>query len=61
VVIRHADRTPKQKVKLKVSHPRLLSFFDGKDPEVQVKLKTAKELQSLLDAVTDVINSTSEV
>lgn len=30
-VIRHGDRTPKQKVKIKVSHPSILALFDNKE------------------------------
>lgn len=54
-VIRHADRTPKQKVKVKVSHPAILKFFDGRDPHVQVKLKTVKEMQEFSDTITAIV------
>lgn len=54
-VIRHADRTPKQKVKVKVSHPAILKFFEGRDPHVQVKLKTVKEMQEFSDTITAIV------
>eukprot|EP01105_Mastigella_eilhardi_P001210 TRINITY_DN1149_c0_g1_i1.p1 TRINITY_DN1149_c0_g1~~TRINITY_DN1149_c0_g1_i1.p1 ORF type:complete len:826 (-),score=234.40 TRINITY_DN1149_c0_g1_i1:59-2536(-) len=54
-VIRHADRTPKQKIKVKTSHPFILKFFDHKKPTEQVKLKTASELRHLLSAMQKII------
>eukprot|EP01114_Cavostelium_apophysatum_P016084 TRINITY_DN4517_c0_g1_i2.p1 TRINITY_DN4517_c0_g1~~TRINITY_DN4517_c0_g1_i2.p1 ORF type:complete len:420 (+),score=97.41 TRINITY_DN4517_c0_g1_i2:207-1466(+) len=38
-VFRHADRTPKQKLKIKVSNKQLLSFFED-DSTDEVKLKS---------------------
>ena len=38
-VLRHADRTPKQKLKVKDSAPELLAYFEGKLPGSLVKLK----------------------
>jgi inositol-hexakisphosphate/diphosphoinositol-pentakisphosphate 1-kinase len=29
-IIRHADRTPKQKLKLNISEPRILQYFHEK-------------------------------
>ncbi|XP_012568109.1 inositol hexakisphosphate and diphosphoinositol-pentakisphosphate kinase VIP2-like isoform X7 [Cicer arietinum] len=52
-VIRHGDRTPKQKVKLKVTEERLLNLilkYNGGRPRSETKLKTAVQLQDLLDA-----------
>ncbi|CAM6083123.1 unnamed protein product [Calypogeia fissa] len=52
-VIRHGDRTPKQKVKLKVTHDRLLNLmlkYNGGRPRAEAKLKSAVQLQDLLDA-----------
>ncbi|KAK8672605.1 hypothetical protein V6N13_110970 [Hibiscus sabdariffa] len=53
VVIRHGDRTPKQKVKLKVTEENLLNLmlkYNGGRPRTETKLKSAVELQDLLDA-----------
>ncbi|KAK8644296.1 hypothetical protein V6N13_123607 [Hibiscus sabdariffa] len=53
VVIRHGDRTPKQKVKLKVTEEKLLNLmlkYNGGRPRSETKLKTAVQLQDLLDA-----------
>ncbi|GMJ09319.1 VIP1 homolog 2, ARABIDOPSIS HOMOLOG OF YEAST VIP1 2, VIP homolog 1 [Hibiscus trionum] len=53
VVIRHGDRTPKQKVKLKVTEEKLLNLmlkYNGGRPRTETKLKSAVELQDLLDA-----------
>ncbi|KAG2245487.1 hypothetical protein Bca4012_091541 [Brassica carinata] len=52
-VIRHGDRTPKQKVKLKVTEEKLLNLmlkYNGGKPRAETKLKTAVQLQDLLDA-----------
>ncbi|OAE33561.1 hypothetical protein AXG93_2139s1140 [Marchantia polymorpha subsp. ruderalis] len=52
-VLRHGDRTPKQKVKMKVTHDRLLNLmlkYNGGRPRAEAKLKSAVQLQDLLDA-----------
>ncbi|GAB2217853.1 hypothetical protein Droror1_Dr00001065 [Drosera rotundifolia] len=52
-VIRHGDRTPKQKVKLRVTEEKLLDLmlkYNGGRPRAETKLKTAIQLQDLLDA-----------
>jgi inositol hexakisphosphate/diphosphoinositol-pentakisphosphate kinase len=51
-VIRHGDRTPKQKMKLKVTDLRLLELIckhNGGRPRKQVKLKRPAQLEELLD------------
>ncbi|CAL5370610.1 unnamed protein product [Camellia sinensis] len=52
-IIRHGDRTPKQKVKLKVTEEKLLNLmlkYNGGRPRTETKLKSAVQLQDLLDA-----------
>ncbi|XP_015573658.3 inositol hexakisphosphate and diphosphoinositol-pentakisphosphate kinase VIP2 isoform X3 [Ricinus communis] len=52
-VMRHGDRTPKQKVKLKVTEEKLLNLmlkYNGGRPRSETKLKSAIQLQDLLDA-----------
>ncbi|WOK99372.1 inositol hexakisphosphate and diphosphoinositol-pentakisphosphate kinase 1-like isoform X1 [Canna indica] len=52
-VIRHGDRTPKQKVKLKVTEEKLLNLmlkYNGGRARTETKLKSAVQLQDLLDA-----------
>ncbi|XXG64213.1 hypothetical protein AAC387_Pa05g2221 [Persea americana] len=52
-VIRHGDRTPKQKVKLKVTEEKLLNLmlkYNGGRARSETKLKSAIQLQDLLDA-----------
>ncbi|XP_059449630.1 inositol hexakisphosphate and diphosphoinositol-pentakisphosphate kinase VIP2-like isoform X2 [Corylus avellana] len=52
-IIRHGDRTPKQKVKLKVTEEKLLKLmlkYNGGRPRSETKLKSAVQLQDLLDA-----------
>eukprot|EP00897_Mesotaenium_endlicherianum_P011034 jgi/Mesen1/995/ME000120S00151 len=59
-VIRHGDRTPKQKVKLKVTQDRLLDLmlkYNGGRPRAEAKLKSAVQLQDLLDALRMLVPS----
>lgn len=53
-VIRHGDRTPKQKMKMEVKHPKFFEIFEKyggfKDfNQLHVKLKKPKQLQEILD------------
>ncbi|XP_075677724.1 inositol hexakisphosphate and diphosphoinositol-pentakisphosphate kinase 2 isoform X4 [Dermatophagoides pteronyssinus] len=52
-VIRHGDRTPKQKMKMEVKHPKFFKIFENyggfKDNQHHVKLKQPKQLQEILD------------
>jgi inositol hexakisphosphate/diphosphoinositol-pentakisphosphate kinase len=52
-VIRHGDRTPKQKMKMEVKHPKFFEIFERyggyKDNKHHVKLKKPKQLQEILD------------
>ncbi|XP_032807718.1 inositol hexakisphosphate and diphosphoinositol-pentakisphosphate kinase 2-like isoform X5 [Petromyzon marinus] len=50
-VIRHGDRTPKQKMKMEVRHPRFFELFDKYDGHRtgKLKLKKPKQLQEVLD------------
>jgi len=53
-VIRHGDRTPKQKMKLEVKHPMFFDLFNrmnGHKKAGHVKLKKPKHLQEVLDTV----------
>ncbi|CAN7099269.1 unnamed protein product [Brassica rapa subsp. narinosa] len=49
----NGDRTPKQKVKLNVTEEKLLNLmlkYNGGKPRAETKLKSAVQLQDLLDA-----------
>ncbi|KAM7157298.1 inositol hexakisphosphate and diphosphoinositol-pentakisphosphate kinase 1 isoform 2-T7 [Molossus nigricans] len=50
-IIRHGDRTPKQKMKMEVTHPRFFSLFDkhGGYKTGKLKLKRPEQLQEVLD------------
>lgn len=50
-VIRHGDRTPKQKMKLEVKHPKFFELYHkyGNTKNGQAKLKKPKQLQEVLD------------
>lgn len=56
-VIRHGDRTPKQKMKMVVCQPQLLALWEKhKDAKgKQAKLKSPIELQDLLDATRELL------
>ncbi len=53
-MIRHGDRTPKQKLKFKIRNASLLDVFErlGLRASAQLKLKKPKNLEHLLDVVT---------
>ena len=67
-VFRHADRSPKQKLKLVVEHPALLELFEifkeniindevekGKIQPQELKLKKPNELMTVLKIVKDIL------
>ncbi|KAM3360919.1 inositol hexakisphosphate and diphosphoinositol-pentakisphosphate kinase VIP2 isoform X1 [Capsicum galapagoense] len=60
-IIRHGDRTPKQKVKFKVTEEKLLNLmlkYNGGRPRSETKLKSAVQLQDLLDATRALVPRT---
>ncbi|OQS00903.1 inositol hexakisphosphate and diphosphoinositol-pentakisphosphate kinase [Achlya hypogyna] len=57
-VIRHGDRTPKQKMKMLVTLPRLLEFYEarvGRGKKKDLKIKTIKDLEELLAVSKELI------
>ena len=50
-VIRHGDRTPKQKMKMEVSHPHFFDIFKKYKgfQTGKIKLKKPRQLQEVLD------------
>ncbi|RZF33266.1 hypothetical protein LSTR_LSTR007611 [Laodelphax striatellus] len=57
-VIRHGDRTPKQKMKVEVRHPKFFEIFEkyGGRADGHVKLKRPKQLQEILDIARSLLN-----
>lgn len=57
-VIRHGDRTPKQKMKLEVKHQRFFDLYHkyGNTKNGQAKLKKPKQLQEVLDIARYLLN-----
>jgi len=61
-VIRHGDRTPKQKLKMKVRNRQMLDFFTLQGlchSKKEIKLKKPKQLQQALDLVDSLLNDMS--
>ncbi|XP_069758582.1 inositol hexakisphosphate and diphosphoinositol-pentakisphosphate kinase 2 isoform X10 [Narcine bancroftii] len=50
-IIRHGDRTPKQKMKMEVMHPKFFDLFEKYDgyKSGKLKVKKPKQLQEVLD------------
>jgi inositol hexakisphosphate/diphosphoinositol-pentakisphosphate kinase len=63
-VFRHGDRTPKQKMKLRLRDPAFLALYAQHRPRgvraEQVKLKSAEALQGVLDACCDMLRRLEE-
>ena len=57
-VVRHGDRTPKQKMKLEVKHPKFFELFERMDgyKSGHVKLKKPNHLQEVLDIARFLLN-----
>ncbi|KGL77809.1 Inositol hexakisphosphate and diphosphoinositol-pentakisphosphate kinase 2, partial [Tinamus guttatus] len=67
-VIRHGDRTPKQKMKMEVKHQRFFDLFEKCDgyKSGKLKLKKPKQLQAILDIARQLLvelgqNNDSEI
>ena len=60
-VMRHGDRTPKQKMKFKVSEQRYLDYFHSlaKGPYKDLKVKSKSALVRFLDTTRDVVQDPS--
>eukprot|EP00803_Ostreobium_quekettii_P004618 evm.model.scf_439.9 EVM.evm.TU.scf_439.9 scf_439:61654-74618(+) len=60
-IVRHGDRTPKQKMKMKVSQAPFLELYERhKDKKgKEAKLKSPKQLQELLDITRDLLQEMS--
>ncbi|PAA72670.1 hypothetical protein BOX15_Mlig018866g1 [Macrostomum lignano] len=60
-VIRHGDRTPKQKVKVEVFHSRFFSLFNRhRVTPTEAKLKKPTVMQELLDVVRELLQVIAE-
>lgn len=57
-VIRHGDRTPKQKMKVEVRHQKFFEIFEKYDgyKKLSIKLKRPKQLQEILDISRYLLN-----
>lgn len=57
-MIRHGDRTPKQKMKVEVRHQKFFDIFERYDgyKKLSIKLKKPKQLQEVLDISRYLLN-----
>ncbi|XP_071090250.1 inositol hexakisphosphate and diphosphoinositol-pentakisphosphate kinase 2-like isoform X6 [Haliotis cracherodii] len=57
-IIRHGDRTPKQKMKMEVKHKKFFELFEkyGGLKKAHLKLKKPKQLQEVLDIVRHLLS-----
>ena len=57
-IIRHGDRTPKQKMKVKVSHSKFLDYFHqyAKTPRKDLKVKSRSALVRFLEVTREIIS-----
>ncbi len=57
-VIRHGDRTPKQKMKLEVRHSKFFDIFRKYDgfKKKHIKLKKPQQLQEILDVARQLLD-----
>ncbi len=60
-VIRHGDRTPKQKMKMEVKHPKFFEVFKKYEGYKAgcVKLKKPQQLQEILDISRELLETLS--
>ncbi len=65
VVARHGDRNPKQKLKVKIRHPLFIEIFrifgKGINAKKEVKLKTVKQMQHLVDVIRSILKDATVV
>ncbi|XP_067829594.1 inositol hexakisphosphate and diphosphoinositol-pentakisphosphate kinase 2 isoform X3 [Heptranchias perlo] len=56
-IIRHGDRTPKQKMKMEVRHPKFFDLFEKYEgyKTGKLKLKKPKQLQEVLDITRELL------
>eukprot|EP01135_Chromosphaera_perkinsii_P011045 Nk52_evm4s2325 gene=Nk52_evmTU4s2325 len=59
VVCRHADRTPKQKKKYTISHPKLRKLFP-EDTSQEYEFRSKEQLRHLLEVITDIAEGNDE-
>ena len=56
-VVRHGDRTPKQKLKVKISEPLIMEYFHkySKDPTKDLKVKDKAAMVDFLDTIKSIL------
>jgi glutathione synthase/RimK-type ligase-like ATP-grasp enzyme len=58
-IFRHQDRSPKQKMKMKTSEPRFLSYFKNNKIK-EIKLKTGKQLEKVFKISKEILKEINE-
>eukprot|EP00371_Babesia_bovis_P002309 XP_001610956.1 histidine acid phosphatase [Babesia bovis T2Bo] len=59
VVMRHADRKPKQKLKILTSHPLIMEYFEG-NPKKQINLKSPEAMAKFIEVNKIIVQELEE-
>ena len=61
-IVRHGDRTPKQKMKIKVTHPLYLEYYHeyAKSPYKELKVKSKSALVKFLEITRSIVESAAQ-
>ncbi|EKX73732.1 conserved hypothetical protein [Theileria equi strain WA] len=55
VIMRHGDRKPKQKLKFVTENPKITSYFNNRQDEPQIKLKSPEEMSHIAEVNSSII------
>lgn len=56
MICRHADRSPKEKLKIKTKEKRFISLFDGCSPDTkEIKYRDTKSLKKILELTNEIL------
>lgn len=60
MICRHADRSPKEKLKIKTKEKRFVSLFDGSPPDTkEIKYRDTKSLKKILELTNETLKDLS--
>ena len=56
MICRHADRSPKEKLKIKTKEKRFIALFDGSPPDTkEIKYRDTKSLKKILELTNETL------